>query len=83
MCGWTGRAIFAATPPSTHTELDIPEELDRIVLKCLAKDPGDRFQTVRQLRDALAECPTDGIWDRHRAERWWSGHRPATLALAS
>jgi serine/threonine-protein kinase len=71
------------SPPSQHTELDVPEELDGIVLKCLAKDPRDRFQTVRELRDALATCPTVGSWDRQRAERWWSGHRPARLALAS
>ncbi len=76
-------ASVEPNPPSLHTELDIPEELDRIVLRCLAKDPADRFQSVRELRDALEACPTPGTWDRRRAERWWSGHRPVTLALAS
>jgi serine/threonine protein kinase len=76
-------ASVEPTPPSLHTELDIPEELDRIVLKCLAKDPNDRFQNVRELQNALAECPTDGTWDRRRAERWWNGHHPTPLALAS
>jgi len=76
-------ASVEPTPPSLHTEIDIPEELDRIVLKCLAKDPNDRFQSVRELQDALEECPIEGTWDRRRAERWWGGHRPVRLALAS
>jgi serine/threonine protein kinase len=68
--------------PAFITEIEIPDALDRIVLKCLAKDPEDRFQSVRGLQDALAEVPTTGAWDRRRAERWWNGHRPASLALA-
>lgn len=36
-------------PPSERTELEIPAELDRIILKCLEKDPEKRFQTAMQL----------------------------------
>ncbi|MFC1611704.1 serine/threonine-protein kinase [Myxococcota bacterium] len=76
-------ASVEPTPPSVHTELDIPEELDRIVLKCLAKDPTARFQNVGELQEALAACPTKNAWDRRRAERWWTGHRPMRQAAAN
>jgi len=33
---------------------DLPEELERIVLKCLAKDPDQRFRDVAELAEALA-----------------------------
>lgn len=35
-----------------------PEELIRIVFKCLAKSPMDRFQTIDELLVALQEVPT-------------------------
>jgi serine/threonine protein kinase len=34
---------------------EIPVRLERIVLKCLAKDPAHRFQTAGELKDALLE----------------------------
>ncbi|HEX4517898.1 MAG TPA: serine/threonine-protein kinase [Polyangiaceae bacterium] len=40
-------------PPSSVAP-SIPKELDAIVVKCLEKEPKDRFQTVRELGDVLA-----------------------------
>ncbi|MFH1531138.1 MAG: serine/threonine-protein kinase [Pseudomonadota bacterium] len=41
-----------------HPEIAIPEELDHLVLRCLAKRPDDRPQSARELREAL-----DGLRD--------------------
>jgi serine/threonine protein kinase len=35
----------------------IPIVLDRIIMTCLEKDPGDRYQSARQLKDALRAVP--------------------------
>ena len=40
------------TPPSAHRE-GLPPALDATVLKCLAKEPSERFQSCEQLREAL------------------------------
>ena len=40
-------------PPSSFMEF--PEELEEIILRCLAKDPEDRFQTARDVQRALEE----------------------------
>ena len=41
------------TPPSRHLET-IPPFLERLVLKCLAKDPGDRYPSMSLVLKALA-----------------------------
>lgn len=45
-------------PPSmaTHTEREIPQELEALVLKCMEKAPDDRFQSVQEIEEALALC---------------------------
>jgi serine/threonine protein kinase len=42
-------------PLSLHPSegVEIPEELDRIVMRCLEKDPTRRFQSAKMLREAL------------------------------
>jgi uncharacterized protein (TIGR03067 family) len=35
---------------------EVPEWMCRIVMKLLAKDPADRFQTAREVADVLADC---------------------------
>src|SRR5579883_2623061 len=35
-------------------EAGIPSELDAVVLKCLAKDPANRYQSMPELKEALA-----------------------------
>lgn len=52
--------MVCAEEPVAPSELrqDIPPELDRIVLKCLAKNRDDRFATARDLARALRPfCP--------------------------
>ena len=47
-------AILSAEPPSISALQPLsPPALDRIVKKCLAKDPDQRWQTARDLADAL------------------------------
>ncbi|MGH3293605.1 MAG: serine/threonine-protein kinase, partial [Trebonia sp.] len=45
-------------PPQARNH-DIPEPLDKLVLRLLAKDPADRPETAAQVADALAEIRDD------------------------
>jgi serine/threonine-protein kinase len=60
--------------PSEISELEIPSALDDIVMKCLEKKPGDRFQTARELEVALCSVPLEETWSREKAEAWWDLH---------
>ncbi len=64
-------------PPSELTELPIPPEFERIVLRCLEKRPEDRFQTAEELEAALLEVPVDKPWSRDKAREWWHLHAEA------
>ncbi|MEQ8790220.1 MAG: serine/threonine-protein kinase [Pirellulaceae bacterium] len=57
-------------PPSSHRD-DLPEDLEQVVMRCLAKDPEERFPTAVALAAALDDCQDAGRWTRERAEAWW------------
>lgn len=49
-------AILRETPrPLTEVRRMLPRDLERIVRRCLAKDPEDRYQTAKDLRNDLKE----------------------------
>ncbi|MBX7073064.1 MAG: serine/threonine protein kinase [Pirellulales bacterium] len=90
----TGRPPFEAAKPlqvlfaHAHQEPtgpaamngDVPDDLDRVVLRCLAKQPGDRYQTADELKRALEDCCCAGHWDSAAAAAWWqeqAGREPA------
>lgn len=60
--------------PSEVSELAIPAELEDLVMRLLEKKPSDRYQTARELEDALAAVPLDEAWSRDQAEDWWALH---------
>jgi eukaryotic-like serine/threonine-protein kinase len=86
----TGRLVFEApnaiqlmyqhanatpVPPSQRSELDIPPELDSVILACLAKHPEDRPQTAGELARRLSTT-VRAIWTEELAHRWWNLHHP-------
>jgi serine/threonine-protein kinase len=90
----TGQLVFArdtpmklllahtSTPPeapSTRTELAIPPDLDALVLSCLAKDPGLRPRSARDLLRRLDAITLRQPWTDARAREWWKLHLPSAV----
>jgi serine/threonine-protein kinase len=57
--------------PPSRVVPGIPEDLEFVVLRCLAKDPAGRFPHAESLERALGECDCARDWDLDRAARWW------------
>jgi serine/threonine protein kinase len=81
----TGRAPFVAdnamavmiahardpvTPP-TQIRPDVPADLERVVLRCLAKNPDDRYPDTAALAEALESCADALSWSPEIATAWW------------
>ncbi len=60
----------APTPPS-QLSTAIGQELDRLLMACLAKDPEDRPQNVAEIVDELNRVETPGRWTQEDAQAWW------------
>jgi eukaryotic-like serine/threonine-protein kinase len=54
--------------------VDVPAELDALVLACLDKQPERRPQTTAELRRRLDAC-TVPPWTAENARAWWSVHQ--------
>jgi serine/threonine-protein kinase len=86
-----GRTVFSATnamqmllkhsneaprPPSEYSIAPLPDELDRVILDCLAKDPTDRIPSIDALAHRLREIEWSQQWNDDMALGWWQEHLP-------
>ena len=69
-------------PPSTKTDQPIPEDLEQVLMGCLAKDPADRPQSALELAERLRAC-RGARWTPRQAYDWWSSHRADDMPVAS
>jgi serine/threonine-protein kinase len=69
-------------PPPSQLRPGLPEDLERVVLMCLAKKPEERYRDVNTLGEALAACRSADEWDSKKADRWWADQVP-TAAVAA
>jgi hypothetical protein len=63
----------APTPPSRHAP--VPENVERVVMRCLSKDPSARFESARELDEALSACTESRAWTRDDAHAFWTTFR--------
>src|SRR4051812_46807095 len=54
-------------PPPSEFKPDIPDDLERAILKCPAINPGDRFQSAVDFDTALASCWAAEQWNAKKA----------------
>jgi serine/threonine-protein kinase len=70
-------AHISDPPPSPRAaRADLPEAVEQVVLRALAKEPADRFQTADELADALIAALPDVDWRAPLTVSGAAGPRP-------
>jgi hypothetical protein len=64
-------------PPSERLGLEVPFELEAVVMQCLAKNPDDRPQSAGEIRARLAASLEVPRWRQVDAQVWWQEHGEA------
>jgi len=53
---------------------DTPDDLAAVIMRCLEKDPADRYQTASDFQAALEACASADDWSSEHAAHWWREH---------
>ncbi|MBI3411756.1 MAG: serine/threonine protein kinase [Planctomycetes bacterium] len=64
--------IHEQPSPLRDVRPEVPHDLETVILRCLSKDPTERFQDADALDRALADCDAAGHWDHDQAAMWWN-----------
>jgi serine/threonine protein kinase len=77
-------AMHQAEPvvPPSEVAPDVPGSLDNIVLKCLAKNPAERYQSMREIAQALQKADLQQRAIRGKAKRRLAPMRPSAISAA-
>lgn len=71
-----GKHLHEIPKPFSAWGVEVPADLEALVLACLEKEPGDRPQSAAELQRRLDACKVEP-WSSDDAESWWREHKAA------
>jgi tRNA A-37 threonylcarbamoyl transferase component Bud32 len=64
--------IGQPVPPLRDYCPDVPADVDAVVMRCLSKEPSERFADAQSLDAALRNCDCAESWCESVATTWWA-----------
>jgi serine/threonine-protein kinase len=74
---------YEEVPPLTNYIPGLTEDLQQVILRCLAKKPTERYAHISELEAALLRCSDAYTWTEANAENWWKDLRNQPDAIAA
>jgi serine/threonine protein kinase len=59
---------------STHRDEPVPQDINELVMRCMAKNVEDRFESIERLAEAIDELRLKYPWSVDEAQKWWSDY---------
>jgi len=78
-----GHHMHTAPVPPRDRVASVPADVEAVILRCLRKEPGERFADAGDARKALLACADAGRWTEADAARWWRDHAKGSGATTS
>jgi eukaryotic-like serine/threonine-protein kinase len=65
----------AHEPPQPPSQLNpnVSDDVELVVMRCLQKNPLDRYQSAAEVVAAIEDCDEYGRWNSTTARAWWEG----------
>ncbi len=57
-----------------HRDSEVPDEINDMVMRCMAKNSDDRFETIHELSGVIDQLRTRYPWTVEDARAWWRTH---------
>ena len=64
-------------PPLSERTKGVPADLERVILRCLAKKPSERYHDAATLKADLQKCSNANDWTADHATKWWTTIDPS------
>lgn len=61
--------------PPASVRPGVPYDLERVIMRCLAKMSMNRFPDMESMDKALGECACAGKWTEEQAAAWWQQNK--------
>ncbi len=66
--------------PSERLGAKISDDLENLIMQCLARDPDQRPASAKAFDETLSKCRSAGQWSQAQARDWWQKYLGATEA---
>ncbi len=60
--------------PPSKVAPSVPGDLEAVIMRCLSKDPRERYADASSLKQALLACRCAAEWNDDAAREWWKRH---------
>lgn len=60
-------------PPPSQLNQNVSDDVELVVMRCLQKNPLDRYQSAAEVVAAIEDCDEYGRWTSTEARAWWEG----------